>query len=361
MYGGVETTLLTLARQRLQEPETERHFALCFEGRLSAELRATGVPLHHLGSLRIRRPLKVWRARRALRRLLCSHPFDVAICHMAWSQVIFGPVVRAAGVPLVFWLHNEARGRHWLERWARRTRPDLVLCNSYFTAATLQHLYPQIEREVIYAPIADQFQRLGPAERCAVRAELQTPPEAAVIIQVGRLEDLKGHALHFEALSLLRDLPGWICWQVGGAQQPAEWRYLERLQTLAARLGIAERLRFTGQRRDVPRLLQAADLYCQPNIRPEGFGRTFVEALLNRLPVVTTALGGACEIVDETCGRLVPPNDAAALAYRLRQLLNDQALRARLGTAGQARAQQLCDPITRLQQLNQILVRVAGQ
>ena len=43
--------------------------------------------------------------------------------------------------PLVFWMHAPAEGRHWLERWARRTTPDLVVCNSRFTAESAKSLY----------------------------------------------------------------------------------------------------------------------------------------------------------------------------------------------------------------------------
>ena len=97
-------------------------------------------------------------------------------------------------------------------------------------------------------------------------------------------------------------LSGWVCWTAGGAQRPAEAAYLAELRQTAARLGIAERVRFLGQRTDVPHLLAAADVHCQPNTGPEPFGLAFVEALAAGRPVVTTALGGALEIVDETCG-----------------------------------------------------------
>ena len=56
------------------------------------------------------------------------------VCHMAWAQAIFGPVARAARLPLVFWAHGATDGRHWLDRWARMTPPDLTICNSHFTA-----------------------------------------------------------------------------------------------------------------------------------------------------------------------------------------------------------------------------------
>jgi glycosyltransferase involved in cell wall biosynthesis len=350
-YGGVETLLVTLARHRALCPAMEPAFGLCFDGRLSEALAAADVPVHLLGRVRVRRPASVWRARRALVRLVQRARFEVVVCHAPWAYVIFGPVVRAAGVPLILWLHGPVSGLHWLERWARRTPPDLVIANSRFTAGTLQALYPGAPNDVVYPPIAAPDLWPSEGDRAAVRAELGTPQDALVIVQVSRMEPWKGHELHLEALGLLRDLPGWVCWQVGGAQRPAEARYVERLKQVAARLGIAQRIRFVGQRSDVPKLLAAADVHCQPNTGPEPFGITFIEALYAGLPVATTAMGGAREILDDSCGILVPPGDAPALAAALRRLMQCPALRGQLGAAGPARARVLCEPRAQLPRL----------
>jgi glycosyltransferase involved in cell wall biosynthesis len=145
---------------------------------------------------------------------------------------------------------------------------------------------------------------------------------------------------------------------VGGAQRPHEKRYLKGLRAEAAALGIGSRVNFLGQRSDVARLLAAADIHCQPNTGPEPFGITFVEALYAGLPVVTTAIGGALEIVDGSCGMLVAPNDPAALAGALRRLIEDRELRARLGAAGPARAKALCDPQAQMLALARALTKL---
>lgn len=355
MYGGVETLLATLACHRDLCPEMEPHYALCFEGRLSEELAAAGVPVHLLGKVRVRRPLTVLRARRMLGDLLRREHFDLVVSHSTWSQSLFGPVVRSQGLPLVFWLHGATNGRHWLDRWGRRTLPDFALCNSRFTAATSRNMFPTVQTEVVYCPVAPPVRNYSETDRAATRAELQTPEDAVVIIQVSRMEAWKGHALHLEALGLLSDLPKWVCWQVGGTQRSQEARYLEELKRTAARLGITERVRFLDQRSDVARLLEAADIHCQPNTGPEPFGITFIEALYARLPVVTTAIGGAREIVNDSCGVLVPPDDAVALAASLGRLIRDRALRLNLGAAGPSRARKLCDPATQMGRLNELL------
>ena len=351
LYGGVETMLATFWRERAACPALETRFALCFEGRLSEELRAAGACVYALGGVRVRSPLSVRRARHTLAHLLREREFDVAVCHSSWSQALFGSVARAAGVPLVFWMHAPAGGRHWLERWARRTTPDLVVCNSNFTAESARNLYANARAEVVHCPVSLKAARLSNAERAALRAELDTNESATVVVQVGRMESLKGHALHLEALSLLKDTPGWVCWQVGGAQRLHEATYLERLKGLASQLGIADRVRFTGERSDVPSLMAAADVYCQPNVRPESFGITFVEALAARLPAVTTDIGGAREIINDSCGLLVPHSDARALASALRRLIENPSAREELGARGPARAKQLCDPSAQLNRL----------
>jgi glycosyltransferase involved in cell wall biosynthesis len=304
--------------------------------------------------VRTRWPWTIARARRALQAVLARRAVDVAICHSAWAQAIFAPVVREAGLPQVFWLHDVARGRHWLERWARLTPPDVIICNSAFTARSAASIYPGVETHVVHPPL-----RVGgrdDARRADIRRRLGAGPEVAVIVQVARLERLKGHDLHLEALAMLKDIaPRWQCWMVGGVQRPHEARYLAALERQAADLGIAERVRFLGQRGDVSAILGAADIACQPNTQPDAFGISFVEALGAGLPVVTTAMGGALEVLGDSFGFLVPPADAAALAAMLRRLVTDPALRATVGAAGPARARQLCDPAAQMRRLDSVL------
>jgi glycosyltransferase involved in cell wall biosynthesis len=180
-------------------------------------------------------------------------------------------------------------------------------------------------------------------------------------VQPSRLEPYKGHALHLAALARLRDAAvPWECWMIGGVQRPHEAALLAGLERTAARLGIADRVRFLGQRSDVATLLAAADIHCQPNVGPEPFGITFVEGLAAGLPVVTGALGGALEIVDESCGVLVPPGDAGALAAALHRLIQDPVLRSAIGAAGPARARKLCDPATQIRALDELLATVVA-
>ena len=360
MYGGVETLLFTLARCRHLAPSMRMSVALCFEGRIADELRTEGVPVTMLGEVRLRRPDSVWRARQALAALLKREHFDLVVCHQAWPLAIFGSAIKTAGLPLVEWVHMAQTGSHWLERLAGRVQPDCYLCNSAFTASVL----PKTEARVdtVYYPVmpgtmaaSEQANAAG-----AVRKTLDTREHEVVVIQVSRMEAWKGQADCIEALGILRDTPNWVCWQVGGAQRPPEERYLASLRESAERLGIADRMRFLGQRSDVPHLLAAADLFCQPNRDPEPFGISLVEALWQRLPVVSSSIGGAAEIVDSTCGLLVEPKNPHALAAALSELILDGQKRSHLGRQGPARAATLCDPAAQLAKIAAVFDRVGA-
>jgi glycosyltransferase involved in cell wall biosynthesis len=355
LYGGVETLLTTLARLRHRCPTLEPHFGICYEGRFSRELMETGAPVHGLGPVRISRPWTVWRARRRLRELLRREPFDFVICHMAWTWVVFGGTARAAGSKVVLWAHGFHNGNHWLDRMARRMIPDLAIANSRFTASKVRESFPSSSVQVIYCPVALEETPEAGRWRATLRKEQGIADGTTVILQVGRLEPWKGHLVHLRALARLPATRKWVSWIAGGPQSQEQEEYFRHLQKTAQELGIGGRVQFLGQRTDVPKLLAASDIFCQPNQGPEPFGLVFVEALWAGRPVISSALGGALEIVDESCGLLVTPDDPDSLAESLLRLIESPELRGRLGGAGAARARQLCDPARQMQSLKDIL------
>jgi glycosyltransferase involved in cell wall biosynthesis len=358
LYGGVETALVALARFRHLCPEMEPEFALSFEGRLSQELLETGVRVHQLGEVRTRKPWTIWSARANLRTLLAERPFDVVMCHMAWPMAMFGAAARSMGKPLGFWAHDAANGKHWLERWASRVAPDIVIANSEFTKGTVPLLFPEAPCRIVFYPVQPTPPPDAASCRAEIRRALGVSDETVAIIQVSRMEAWKGHRLHLDALAKLKDDPRWICWMAGGAQRPAEREYMREIQEKAVRLGIGGRVRFLGQRSDVPSLLAAADIFSQPNLGAEPFGIVFIEALAAGLPVVTTAMGGPKEIIDESCGIVAPPEDADQVAEALRRLIDSPELRTRLGRSGPERARLLCDPAGRIPDLYHALLSV---
>ena len=358
VYGGLEALLSTLARHRGLAPGLDQRFAACFPGRLADDLRALGCAPEVLGPVRFSRPWTVVRARRAFRRVLARVRPDAVICHATWPLALLGGECRRAGVPVAFWQHDIHDGVSWLDRRARalapRDRPALAIAGSRFAAANTPVLFPGIEAEVVRCPVAPPPADAG-ASREALRRDLGAGPNDVVLVQASRMERLKGTHVTVEAMGRLARVPGWVLWVAGGSDRPHERLYRDELEASARALGIGGRVRFLGARSDVRAVLAASDVYIQANVDPETFGIAFVEALYAGLPVVTTSLGGALEIVDERCGVLVPPNDAPALAEAAGVLVADAGRRLALGRAGPARAASLCAPEAVLGHLESVL------
>ena len=355
LYGGIESMLVTIARSGPMVPGLSQDFAICFGGRLEDELRESGATPHALGVVRASNPWKIWKARRRLRSVLSRHSHDVVICHSAWSHAIFGPVARSARRKLVFWLHDAGSRRHCLDYWARATKPDLVICNSQYTASTVRTVFRRTRREVLYCPVGPPSEKLTDETRLEVRRALSTPECAPVILQASRLEEWKGHRRLLEAAESLHRGLNWHLWVAGGAQRPKEKLYLNELRELSASLGIADRVRFVGERRDIRRLMAAADLFVQPNTAPEPFGIALIESLYAQRAVVTSDLGGAREIINESCGVRVDPKNSYALRQAVLNLLENDGRRITLGLAGPRRAAELCDPVQQLSKMEKLL------
>jgi glycosyltransferase involved in cell wall biosynthesis len=354
LFGGIETLLLTLARQRQLCPEMEPQFALCFEGRLSQELVSTGVKVHQLGEVRLRNLASVLWARASLKQVIEQNQIDLVICHACWPQVIFGGIVNQMNKPSIFWCHDILTGTNLLERCAKFIQPDLVIANSQYTQQHVDRVYPNIPDRVVYCPVSP-IQVANPASvRQQVRQQIGTPADTMVIVQVSRMERWKGHSLTIAALGEIKDLDNWEYWIVGGIQRESEKDYFAALQQQVIELGLEQRIRFLGERRDVPDLLIAADIFCQPNLNPEPFGIAFIEALYVGLPIVTVAIGGGGEIVTSDCGYAVEPGNISQVAGALRVLIEQPTKRQHFSTAAMERAREVSNPQQQLGKIERI-------
>jgi glycosyltransferase involved in cell wall biosynthesis len=358
LFGGVEWFLRTLGqRGALHAPWVTSDFALCFEGRIAHDLRNLGATVHLLGPVRFRSSRSVGLARKAFARVLEVGRYDVVVCHSAWPHALFAPVARARGASLVQFMHDVPNRLGWLDHLASLTPPDLVLCNSHFMEASGRWWFRNVPRRMIRYPVPTG-ERTAPTARAELRASLGARATSVVILLASRMQAWKGHRLLIAALERLRANPRWTCWIAGGAQRPAEDAYEAALRREVARLGLERRITFLGHRDDVPALMDAADLHCQPNVSPEPFGVVFAEALSRGLPIVTTAMGGPLEIVDGRCGVLVPPA-AQPLAGALSLLIDDDERRAALSRAAPKRAGELWDVETRVRELANALSSVS--
>jgi glycosyltransferase involved in cell wall biosynthesis len=176
--------------------------------------------------------------------------------------------------------------------------------------------------------------RAAAPPRGEARARLGLDPDAFIVVGLGRLVPIKGFDLLARALpALVAQIPSARLLLVGDGAERAH------LGAIAASMGVAERLRMTGETTDVASYLAAADVVAVPS-RNEGMGRVIVEAMALGLPVVATTVGGIPDVVtDGECGRLVEPEDTDALAAALIELGRDPALRRKLGEAAVRRAE----------------------
>jgi glycosyltransferase involved in cell wall biosynthesis len=345
LFGGIERMLATFA----ECGKAEFEFVVATEGRLLSELRDRDARVHFFGDVRLSHPSSVLRARHHFRNLLRRRSYSAVICHAPWSHAIFGGVARGCGVPAVLWQHDRASGTPLVERACRAAGADLVICNSKWTATTAPLLQPDAPHRVIYCPVSSASETT-PDARSEIRAELGARADAVVILSASRMEAWKGQVDLIRALANLPSVP-WLLWIAGGAQRAHERTYAASLVDEVRSLRLESRVTFLGQRRDVDRLLAGADVLAQPNTEPEPFGIVFAEALRARVPVVTTNMGGAPEIVDDSCGRLVPPHDPSALEDALASVMTDRSLRDSLASAGPVRVATICDPSRVLTQL----------
>ncbi|MCB2101340.1 MAG: glycosyltransferase [Rhodobacterales bacterium] len=159
------------------------------------------------------------------------------------------------------------------------------------------------------------------------RAALDTPADAPLLVALGRLHVNKAFDVLIDALAAV---PGAWLWLAGAG--PLD----DDLKARAAAVGVAGRLRFLGWRDDAGALLRAADLCVVPS-RHEPLGNVVLEAWAAGTPVVAAASQGpGALITDGADGRLVPVNDAPALAQAIAAVLADPALAARLAAGGAA-------------------------
>jgi glycosyltransferase involved in cell wall biosynthesis len=179
----------------------------------------------------------------------------------------------------------------------------------------------------------------GSADRRAVRVSLGLGQDEVGIGFVGRFSPGKGHEELLKAAAALKPRHPRARFVVVGEASRGEEAYEASVRALAHQLGLEDTVTFTGFRRDVPAVMEAFDVFAFPS-HAEAFGVVAIEAMAMARPVVATGSDGILDIVvDGETGLLFPRADAGALAGALARLIEDPALRERLGRAGRARVE----------------------
>jgi glycosyltransferase involved in cell wall biosynthesis len=156
---------------------------------------------------------------------------------------------------------------------------------------------------------------------------------------VGRLEPRKGvEDLIVAARRFLRGRPKASVTIIGARSESAPPGYEASLRAAARASGVMDRIEFAGWRTDGDAAVAEFDVLCLPS-RSEPYGTVAAEAAARGVPVVATRVGGVPEVVlDGETGSLVPPGDPPALAEAIARLVDDRALRGRMGGRARERA-----------------------
>jgi len=175
------------------------------------------------------------------------------------------------------------------------------------------------------------FASVDAAARVAARRELSLPADADVVSTVGRLTAIKQHRLFLETIrEAARSRPTLVALIAGDGELRSG------LEAYARELGIADRVRFLGWRRDLATIYGATDVFLLTS-RNEGTPVALIEAMASGVPGVSTDVGGVKDVItSEAIGARISDASAVALAAPIVRYLADPALRHDAGTRARA-------------------------
>ncbi len=286
------------------------------EGPLIAAMRDAGIPANAVSWTADRSDLAgAWRVWRWLR----EHTANIAHLHHGGLSV--RAVCRFAGVgSVVQHLHGrilEPSGAS-ISQMDFRSLDAIIACSQ-----AVADCLPGRHAEVIYAGV----------ETGSHAPATVTPIGALKLGVLARLIPLKNVESVIHATARLAATGIEVRTEIAGSG-PSE----SSLRELVSGLGVADRVRFLGWRKDVDRLLASWDLLVVPSLE-EGFGLSALEAMAAARPVVASRVGGLSElVVDGVTGILLPPGDTDALVRCIAQLATDRRRMALMGNEGWKRA-----------------------
>ncbi|RZT87885.1 glycosyltransferase involved in cell wall biosynthesis [Pseudonocardia sediminis] len=356
--GGAErhvTTLLTRLDQRRFRPSL---ICLGHEGGLFDSLVDSGVPCRALQRTKAEAPLILAELVREMRR----DRIELVVTRSYNAEVLGRLAARLAGVPhSAVWLHNASDLR---PRSRVRVAADRALdrvTSAYYAVSNGQ--LPYLIDELRYPPSKIHVVHNGvdplpypPRRDESLARELGLDPGRVVVGTVAVLRPEKDHAILLRAFAdVASRCPEAVLLLVGDGPLRRE------LAAAAAELGIADRVVFTGARRDVPRILPLIDIFVMSS-RTEAFPMALLEAMAAGLPSVCTTVGGIPEIVEDgLTGHLVPPREPGPLATRLVELIATPSRRHAMGGAARRRLEDRFGLDRSVQLSEEMLERTVGR
>jgi glycosyltransferase involved in cell wall biosynthesis len=332
--GGAERTIVETAVE-LQRSHGFKSRMICLreEGPLGEELRSRGVGTESRLIGGRMDPSGFFRLRRAM---TVDRPHVLYMLDHR-NAVLYGvPASLSAGIKhRVMAVHTMGLpgGRRSVPSSVRAMLPWI---DAVVTVASGQRRYLEDSEGIPSAKMAivpngvdiNRFRPPGGSEdRAQARKVLGLPEDGPLVATLSVLRPEKGHELFLESVaSMERELPDAVFAIMGDGPER------ERLQGVAARLGLDARVRFTGWVSETEVALRAVDVLVfssEPVVETAPLAA--LEAMASGVPVVASDVGSLREIVtDGETGFLFPPGDGRALAERIRALLSDEALRKRM-------------------------------
>ena len=260
-------------------------------------------------------------------------------CHLFNATLVGAGIARMAGVdgvietchgPEVWRMSKGVRGSFWVDRQIGRM-VDMYIAVSHAAARHLieNKRVPRDKVRVIHnGRDLDRYSVSDQEGRRATRNSLGLTDEPT-ILTVARLDEQKGHRHLIDAFAIVAaHRPNVVLLLAGEGPLEAS------LRAQCAALGVTDRVKFLGYRRDVPELFEAADVVVLPSLY-EGLPLVAIEALAASRPLVATEVDGTPEVViNEQTGLLVPPANPTALAGAIERLVENPEFRSRLASNG---------------------------
>jgi glycosyltransferase involved in cell wall biosynthesis len=257
---------------------------------------------------------------------------DVAVVHThLYAADTYGRVAaKLAGIRVQFSTrHNTVAwtgfGRRMLAGLLARLSTRVIACGDQ-VGRVMQERESIGGQRLVVIPNGINLRRFDNADRHALRRELAIGDDTVLLGVVGRLHAQKGHSDLLNALAALpASVSQYRCVIVGSG--PLE----QALRLQCARLDLAARVQFLGQRDDIPNVLAALDIFVMPS-RWEGLPMALLEAMSLGCAVIATSVGEIPGVIsDGSNGRLVAPQNTRQLGEALQQLLQDPAMRRQMG------------------------------
>lgn len=331
--GGAEISLTTLIGG-LDRDRFDPVVALPMQGPLFERLEGLGVPVHivPMETRRRRHPVAFWRTQRGLARWICDVGADLVHVNSFWAPEFAVPAAKHANRPVVYHCRDFYPHLDPVRLRAFRQCDALIAISQSVLDTVLQH-DPLLPVELIHNPVnLDLYDRDSPA--CEFR-NLPGWENAQIVGIASRISPEKGQLEFVRAMRKVADhylTARFLI--VGGDQFTHSDDYHQKVREEADRLGITDRLHFTGFVDSMPPVFKAMDV-CVLASLSEPFGRIIIEAMAAGTAVVATCSGGPQEIITHGVnGILVEPGNVDEISTAVLALLNNPGQRHSLATEG---------------------------